>query len=109
VTRHRFVRAEEPDAQAMVTSAIAVAPYRHTAVVAIAAPADEVARRVPPTVALVEPDGPDRAILTTGADDVANIAGHLVALDLPYEVREPPELRERMRSLGQHLTVSHAP
>jgi predicted DNA-binding transcriptional regulator YafY len=106
-TGHRFTRAEEPDATAMVSSAIAVAPYRYTAVVSIGAPADEVAQRVPPTVALVEADGTEHAILTTGADDLANIAGHLVALGLPFEVREPPELRDRMRSLGEHLTESH--
>ena len=106
-TGHRFRLVEPPDAAALVSEAISVAPYRYVARIVIDAPAEEVARRVPPTVGVVEPDGLDRAVLTTGADDLDLLAGHLVGLGLPFEALEPPELRARLRRVARSLATSH--
>ncbi len=62
--------------------------------------------RVPPTVGTLEADGED-TILTVGADDLDLLAGHLVALGLPLEVLEPPELREHLVTLGRRLVRAH--
>ena len=106
-TGHRFRLVEPPDAAALVSEAISVAPYRYVARIVIDAPAEEVARRVPPTVGVVEPDGLDRAVLTTGADDLDLLAGHLVGLGLSFEALEPPELRARLRRVARSLATSH--
>jgi predicted DNA-binding transcriptional regulator YafY len=107
-TGHRFRLVEPPDAAALVSKAIAVAPYRYVARIVIDAPAEQVARRVPPTVGLVESDGADRAVLTTGADDLDLLAGHLVGLGLPFEAVDPPELRARLRRVARALAAAHS-
>jgi predicted DNA-binding transcriptional regulator YafY len=107
-TGHRFHLTDPPDAAAMVSRSVAVAPYRFVARVRIDAPASVVASRVPPTVGVV--DGDDGgAILTTGSDHVEAIAGHLIGLGLPFEVEEPIELREHLIRLGEQLSARHAP
>ena len=70
-------------------------------------PADVVRGRVPPTVGLVD-ERPDGTILTTGADDLDYLAGHLVGLGLPFEVLDPPELRDHLAALGTSMVERHA-
>jgi len=106
-TGHRFTIPDPPDAAALVSSSVAVAPYVHHAVVRVMAPEDEVAAAVPPTVAVVEPAGADQCILRTGADHLDAILGHLVLLGHEFEALEPPELRERARALGRRLASRH--
>jgi predicted DNA-binding transcriptional regulator YafY len=104
---HRFTpRPDPPDALALVGDAITTAPYRHQAVVVIAAAPEVVRALVPPTVGRVEPDG-EGARLMVGSDDLASLAGHLVALDLPFEVLEPEALRAHLRSTGRRLAAAH--
>ena len=106
-TGHRFTpRQDAPDPVAFVGDAITSAPYRHQAVIRVAAAPEVVRARVPATVGRVVPDG-DGARLTVGSDDLASLAGHLVGLDLPFEVLEPPELRAHLRSLGRRLSAAH--
>ncbi len=111
VTRsgHRFRLEDPPDAAALVSRSVSVAPYRYTARIAVDAPAEEVARLVPPTVGVTEADGVRGAILTTGSDSLDSIAGHLVALGLGFEVLEPPELRARLRAVGERMVAAHPP
>ena len=106
-TGHRFKLDDPPDAAELVSQALSVAPYRWTARVRIGAPADEVRRRVPPTVALVDAEDSDTTLLTTGSDHLQAIAGHLVGLGFPFEVLEPPELRDLMRAAGRSLVRAH--
>ena len=106
-TGHRFTIVAPPDAAALVSSSVAVAPYAHHAVVRVEAAADVVAAAVPPTVAMVEPDGTGRSTLRTGADHLDSILGHLVILGHDFEVLEPPALRDRALSLGRRLVQSH--
>ena len=107
-TGHRFVPVEEPpDAPRMVSEAISIAPYRFQATVSIEASADELRRRIPPTVGSVADEGPSRAILRTGADYLPSLAGHLIALDLAFEVLEPPELRQYLHRVGRDLARRH--
>jgi predicted DNA-binding transcriptional regulator YafY len=108
-TGHRFDPVERPDAARMVSEAISTAPYRFPATIRIEAPADELRRRIPPTVGVITDDGHTGAVLRIGSDHLPSLAGHLVALDLPFEVVDPPELREHLHRLGQALTHRHLP
>jgi predicted DNA-binding transcriptional regulator YafY len=95
--------ADPPDAARYVSEGLAAGPYRWRARVLLEAPADVVAARVPPTVAVVEVLDGDRCLLTTGADSLEAIAAHLVLLDLGFAVLEPPELRDTCRALAGRL------
>ena len=106
-TGHRFTIDDPPDAAALVSSSVAVAPYAHHALVRVVAPAAEVAAAVPPTVAVVEADGPGRCTLRTGSDDLSAILGHLVLLGHDFEVLEPAALRHEALVLGRRLVRSH--
>lgn len=108
LTGHRF-RPRPHDAAAMVSEAISTSPYRHQAVVRFDVVAEVLAWRVPPTVGTIEDDDGMGALLRVGSDDLAALAGHLVALDLPFEVLEPPELRAHLRRLGRQLSRRHVP
>ena len=101
-TGHRFRLDDPPDPAAFVSRASGVGPYPVVAEIVIHALPDEVASRVPPTVGLVEAH-PQGTLLTVGAYSVGNIAGHLVALDLPFEALNPPELVAHLRRLAEQL------
>jgi predicted DNA-binding transcriptional regulator YafY len=105
-TGHRFRLEDPPDAADLVSRASGVSPYRYVARIVLHASPGTVAAKVPPTVGVVEPH-PDGALLTTGADDLASLAGHLVALDLPFEALDPPELRVVLRRAGRRLAAAH--
>jgi predicted DNA-binding transcriptional regulator YafY len=107
-TGHRFRFEDPPDAAELVSRATAVAPYRYSARVRIDAPLAMVRARVPPTVGLVD-DGREGVVLTTGADDLDYLAGHLVGLGLPFEVLEPPELRAHVQRVGEAMASRHPP
>lgn len=106
-TGHRFTLDDPPDAAALVSSSVAVAPYEHVAVVRVAAPAEVAQGRVPPTVAVVEPSGDGSCLLRTGGDDLDAILGHLVLLGHDFEVLEPQALRERALALARRLARAH--
>jgi len=112
-TGHRFVPVPDaPDAAALVSAAVSTAPYRHRAVVRFpTTAADELARRVPPTVGTIRPVGRNRrgCILTTGADHLELLAGHLVGLGLDFEVEEPPELRHHLEEVVSRLQRATSP
>ena len=105
-TGHRFRFVDPPDPEELVRRATSVAPYRYAARVRVDAPADVVRGRVPPTTGLVD-EGPDGTILTTGADDLDYLAGHLIWLGLAFEVLDPPELRAHLAALGARLAADH--
>jgi predicted DNA-binding transcriptional regulator YafY len=101
-TGHRFRFVDPPDAAALVSRASGVSPYRYAAKVVVHTSPEQLATRVPPTVGVIEPH-PSGALLSVGANDLATLAGHLVALDLPFEALEPPELSEVLRRAGDRL------
>jgi predicted DNA-binding transcriptional regulator YafY len=107
-TGHHFRLDDPPDAADLVRRASGVSPYRYVAHVVVRAPPDVVSAKVPPTVGLVDAH-PDGSLLTVGADDPAFLAGHLVALDLPFEALDPPELRAFLQRAGARLAGAHDP
>lgn len=86
-----------------VSRGVSVAPYRYQATIRLHAPAAAIGERVPPSVGMVEADGPDRCILRVGSDSLDGIIGHTLFLGVDFEVLGPPELIEHVRTLTERL------
>ena len=106
VLGHTFIPRALDDPARMVAEGIAIAPYRHRAVVCVQGSPEEVARLVTSYVGLVEQEG-DRTRVELGFDDLDWIAGYLIGLGVDFEVLEPVELRLHMSRLGQRLRRVH--
>ena len=105
LTGHRFHRADEPDAAALVSEGLAVAPYQWQAEVLLKVGADLATELVSPLVGRVEP-AEGGALLRLGADDLDWIARYLAGLPFDFEVIDPPELRKAVRSVARRLLRS---
>jgi predicted DNA-binding transcriptional regulator YafY len=103
---HRFVRAEEPDAGAMVADGMARAAYGWHAVLRLQATPDEVAMEVPPTVGIIEADDQRGTILRLSANDLDWIARYVAGLPFAATVVEPPELRRALRDVARRLRAA---
>jgi predicted DNA-binding transcriptional regulator YafY len=102
-TDRRFIPRDPPDAATFVSTSVSSAPYRHQARVRMHAPAAVVAARVPPTVGLVERVDDNTCVLTTGSNSLDSLAVHLAAIGVDFTVLAPPELAERVHTLGERL------
>ena len=100
----RFVPRDPPGAASFVARAVTTAPYRYQARVVIHAPAEVVAERVTPTTGMLEAAGPDRCLLTSGAESLEAIALHLADLGHDFTILEPPGLLTVVRDLAARLT-----
>ena len=109
LTGHTFEPRPLDDPAGMVAESIAIAPYLHQAKVRVAAPSDEVWRRVDPGVAVVRADGARASLVELGAETLEWIAGYLVELGWDFEVLEPVELRDHVAALGRRLAEANGP
>ncbi len=91
------------DAAAYVADSISNAPNRFEAVVTLHAPFDAVAGRVPSHWGTVEPLSARRCRFRTGDDDLSWLAVRIAMIGVDFEVEEPPELLEQLRSLSSRL------
>jgi predicted DNA-binding transcriptional regulator YafY len=105
---HRFELDDPPDAVEIVQRAISTSPYRHHARVELHAPADQVARLVPPSVGVIEAIDDDTTLLTTGGDDLDLLALHIGLLGVGFRVVEPDELRVRILEIADRLRAGAA-
>jgi predicted DNA-binding transcriptional regulator YafY len=108
LTGHIFAPRHLDDPGRLVAAALAVTPYRYQAEVRFEAGPEELRRRVPPSVGLVEA-ADEGSLLKIGADDIDWLAGYLVGLGLPFAVVQPGELREQMRALAERIALKHRP
>jgi predicted DNA-binding transcriptional regulator YafY len=76
---------------------------RWPAEVVLHAPIDAVRARVPQTVGTLEPIDHQRCLLHTGADWLGGIAVYIAAIGVDFHVREPPELTDELRTLGERF------
>jgi len=102
-TGARFVPQDPPDAAAFVADSVSAAQYRFRARVIVHAPVQVIAERLPPNAGVLEPAGPGRCLLTTGADSIDMIVIHLGLLRSDFTVLEPAELIEQVRALAGRL------
>jgi predicted DNA-binding transcriptional regulator YafY len=105
----RFVPRDPPDPAAFVANSVSVAPYRYRVRVIVHAPAEVIAERIPPTVAVLEPAGPGRCLLLTGGNRLDWLAMHLALLGADFTVAEPPELVTLIRELAGRLSRAAVP
>ncbi len=104
VTTFRFTQRTAPDPVDYVRESVIRSPYRYVARVRLLAPAAEVTDRVPPNSGTLTPLDDLTCELVTGAEQLDHLAFDLLLLDVPMQVLEPPELRERMAVLGARLS-----
>lgn len=97
---------DPPDAAALVATAVSTGPYGWQAIVRLALPHDAARRLIPPTTGMLVPDGEAVTVLRLGADDLGWVARYLVGLNCAFEVVEPQELVEELRTLGGRLLAS---
>jgi predicted DNA-binding transcriptional regulator YafY len=104
-TGPRFVPREPPggDVVAHVLRGAGSRAWRHPARVRLHAPTEAMADRIPPAAGLLEPLDPDTCLLETGGESLANLAGFLISLDVPFTVLDPPELRDHLATVAARL------
>jgi predicted DNA-binding transcriptional regulator YafY len=83
--------------------------YRYQAVLTMHASATEVADEVPPTIGVVEPIDERTCTLRTGSDSLDQLAVWVAAFGFEFDVREPPELVEHLRTLTARLQRAARP
>ncbi|WP_083949799.1 helix-turn-helix transcriptional regulator [Herbidospora yilanensis] len=105
-TGPRFPPRDPPEggAASYVARGVSSAAWRHRARVVVHAAAEVVTERINPAVGVVEAIDDDRCVLDTGAESIQTLAVHLGLLDLDFDVAEPPELIEYLRTLAARFT-----
>ena len=108
-TGRRFTPRPPPaeDLGAYVSTAISSAPYTHRARLLLHVSAAEAATRISPTVGRIEPADDRSCILHTGSHSLDEIALYVALMDVGFDVLDPPELAERIRTLGDRLGAVH--
>ncbi|WP_113700290.1 helix-turn-helix transcriptional regulator [Nonomuraea lactucae] len=86
-----------------LTVATTTSPHRYQAVLTMYGSAREVADEVPPTLGTVEPVDDGRCTLRIGSDSLDQLAVWVAAFGFEFDVREPPELVEHLRTLTARL------
>jgi predicted DNA-binding transcriptional regulator YafY len=96
------------DLAAYVSRGVSTRAYATQAVVRLLVPLEEAAGRVSPSAGTLEADGPDACVLRTGAASLDVMVIHVLMTGLPFEVLEPVELIEAIRTARDRLDASLA-
>jgi predicted DNA-binding transcriptional regulator YafY len=101
----RFTPRPAPDGDfaAYVLRSVTYQAYPHHAVVTLHASAEAVAERLPPGAGIIEAAGDDMCTLHTGASSLDTLSVYLALVGFDFEVKEPPELVERVRRLAERF------
>jgi predicted DNA-binding transcriptional regulator YafY len=99
---------EEPqglDPAARVVSAFAAAAYRHEVTLRVQGTPAQVRARLPATVARIEEDGERWLCVEIRAERLDWLPPVLAALDLPFVIERPDELRDLVTALAERLAL----
>jgi predicted DNA-binding transcriptional regulator YafY len=107
-TRFKPRRPPEGDFAAYVSKALASVPYPYNARVTLFAPADAVAKRIPPSAGVLEAVDGSCCTLKTGYHSLEGLAIHLLWLGVEFRVHEPLELIDHMRQLAERMQRASA-
>ena len=101
----RFAQRKLPakDAAAYVEQSIIEGPHNYEARVTLHVAAGEIAERVPSHMGSVEPIDSSRCELRTRDYDLGWLALRIAMLGVDFEVHEPPELADHLRTLADRL------
>jgi predicted DNA-binding transcriptional regulator YafY len=105
-TGSRFVPRQPPegDFAAYVSRSVSYAPHPHQARIVLQASVEMAAERVPPAAGTLEAVDEHTCVLHTGATSLDTLSVYLALIGFDFEVREPPELVERIRWLAERFT-----
>ncbi|MFF8173814.1 helix-turn-helix transcriptional regulator [Streptomyces chartreusis] len=96
------------DLAAYVSRGVSTRAYAAQAVVRLLVPLAEAAERVSPTAGQLEAEGPDSCLLRTGAGSLDVMVIHVMLMGFEFEVLEPAELVETIRTAQSRLARSLA-
>ncbi|MGV9255422.1 helix-turn-helix transcriptional regulator [Streptomyces sp. NPDC003697] len=96
------------DLAAYVSKGVSTHAYAAHATVRLLVPLAEAAERVSPSAGTLEADGPGACVLRTGAATLDVMVVHVMMTGLPFEVLEPAELTEAIRSARDRLDAALA-
>jgi predicted DNA-binding transcriptional regulator YafY len=99
-----FTRPVGFDCLAYAVTSFATWPDTWLVEALIAAPLAEVYRATPPAFATLE-ETPDGVLLRAYVGDLDDAAHLLVGLNLPFRVRQPPELLDALRRLADEISA----
>ncbi len=101
----RFAARKPPDKNiaAYVSRSVSYAPYPHRARVALHAPLQQIAGKIPPSVGLLEAIDDKTCSLRVGAASVELLSIHLALIGVDFEVHEPPELVKHLNRLANRF------
>lgn len=101
----RFPPREPPaeDLAEYISRQFSVAPYKHRARLLMHAPFTNVVQRTSPTSVHLEPVDERSCLLTTGADSLEAMTVYLGLIGFDFDVLEPPELADHLRTVGERL------
>ncbi|MCX5266479.1 YafY family protein [Streptomyces sp. NBC_00199] len=101
----------EPPAQDLagyVSEGVSTHAYAVRAAVRLLAPLAEAAERVSPSAGTLEPDGEGACVLRTGAASLDVMVIHVMMAGLEFEVLEPVELNDAIRTARDRLDAALA-
>ena len=93
----------EGDFAAFVAKSLSQVPYPFRARVTLHAAIETLAKRIPPSAGVLEPIDHSSCMLHTGAYSLETIAIHLSFLGVDFQIHEPPELLEHIRTVANRL------
>ncbi|MFJ7076753.1 helix-turn-helix transcriptional regulator [Streptomyces sp. NPDC098781] len=96
------------DLAAYVSEGVSTRAYAAQAVVRLLVPLAEAAERISPSAGQLEPDGPGSCLLRTGAGSLDVMVIHVMLMGFEFEVLEPVELVETIRTAHGRLARSLA-
>ncbi|MDF3300006.1 helix-turn-helix transcriptional regulator [Streptomyces tropicalis] len=91
------------DLAAYVSRGVSTRVYAQHAVVRLLVPLERAAERISPTAGTLRADGPDACVLSTGATGLDAMVVHVMMTGFPFEVLDPPELVDAIRSARDRL------
>jgi len=102
-TTWRFTRREHPDPATYVQRGLTSGRYRWQARIRVAAPVAAVREKVTVASATVTAIDESTTLLEAGSDHLYGLAFHLARIGYPFEVLDPPELRDALVALGRRM------
>lgn len=96
------------DLAAYVSKGVSTRAYASHAVVRLLVPVEEAAERISPSAGTLEAETADTCVLRTGAASLDVMVIHVMMLGFEFEVLEPAELTEAVRTARDRLARSLA-
>lgn len=106
----RFAGRHPPEGgfAAFVSRSVSYVRYQHQARILFHASVEAVSERLPPAAGILEGVGEAQCVLHTGANSLDTLSVYLALVGYEFEVREPPELVERVRWLAEQFARAAA-